>query len=162
MARDGQAKHAKASGESLRVFGKYWVFQTPGIVLAALVLYALWYFGVLSAGWASLLFAFWLLKELLLFPVLRIAYTPHRKGGTHDLVGAVGVAADRLAPAGYVRVGSELWKAEVRGEPVDAGSRVRVRAVLGLTLLCAPAEEGEEGPRAPSAGGAQASGATAR
>ena len=130
-------------GESLRVFGKYWLFQTPGIVLAAVVLYALHSFEVLSARWALLLFAFWLAKELLLFPILRIAYEPHRKGGVHDLVGARGTASDDLAPSGYIRLGAELWRAEIRGTgaPIAAGSRVRVRAVLGLTLVCEPDDE---------------------
>ncbi len=136
--------------EALGVFGKYWLFQTPGIVMAAVVLYALYASEVLGPRWAVALFGLWLVKELALFPFLRVAYEPHGKGGTHDLVGATGIAAEDLNPTGYIRLGAELWRAEIRGsgEPILAGRQVRVRAVLGLTLICEPDDEGEGRPGA--------------
>ncbi len=56
------------------------------------------------------------------------------------MVGALGTARERLDPAGYVRVGAELWRAEVSREhaPVESGAVVRVRAVRNLTLYVEP------------------------
>src|SRR5437667_340202 len=53
--------------------------------------------------------------------------------GAEGMVGAVGVARGRLAPAGPVLVRGEYWTAE-SDEVVDAGERVEVTAVDGLRL----------------------------
>ncbi len=59
------------------------------------------------------------------------------------MVGQVGVVEQPLgdvgAPAGYVRVGSDLWRATA-DRPLPAGTRVVVREVRGVTLVVAPAE----------------------
>jgi membrane-bound serine protease (ClpP class) len=39
-----------------------------------------------------------------------------------------------LTPEGHVAIHGELWRAVAEGEPVDAGARVRVVSVDGLTL----------------------------
>ncbi|UCE86044.1 MAG: NfeD family protein [Deltaproteobacteria bacterium] len=145
-------------GERLGVVGKYWLFQSPGIVMAAVVLYGLHAYEILTPRWALVLFGLWIAKEVALFPLVRIAYEPHRRGGAHDLVGASGVAVEDLDPTGYVRLGPELWRAEIRGsgQPIPAGARVRVCAVLGLTLLCEPDDEQEADLGAASLGRARA------
>jgi membrane-bound serine protease (ClpP class) len=53
--------------------------------------------------------------------------------GVEGMVGAVGVARGRLAPAGQVLVHGEYWAAE-SDEIVDAGESVEVMAVDGLRL----------------------------
>ena len=55
------------------------------------------------------------------------------------MVGTVGEARDVVTPdaPGYVRVHGELWRATSR-VPVNAGQRVRVLAVNGLTLDVEP------------------------
>ena len=60
--------------------------------------------------------------------------------GRRGLVGTRAVALDRLAPAGQVRIGGELWNA-VSGSAVEAGSEVVVTGVEGLTLKVRPAKE---------------------
>ncbi len=64
------------------------------------------------------------------------------------MVGARGVAEDRLAPSGYIRVRGELWQTEVMGgdPPIEKGASVRVREVSGLTLLVQPDDEASESP----------------
>jgi membrane-bound serine protease (ClpP class) len=54
--------------------------------------------------------------------------------GTAGLIGQTGVAREPLAPEGQVMIQGELWRALAEGETVDAGSRVRVVGVDGLTL----------------------------
>jgi membrane protein implicated in regulation of membrane protease activity len=119
------------------VVGKYVLLQVPGWFLAAGLLTAGVRWWELSPRLALALFAVWILKDVLLFPLLRVAYESHGGvGGADALVGARGVATVDLDSAGYVRVGPELWRAELAegSGPIRRGARVRVRAVRGLTL----------------------------
>ena len=50
------------------------------------------------------------------------------------LVGLIGEARGRLAPDGPVFVKGTLWRGRTTGEPIEPGSRVRVRSVDGLIL----------------------------
>ena len=56
---------------------------------------------------------------------------------TNPMIGERGIAEERLAPSGYIRVNDELWKAEVmqRDREIAKGEAVRVREVKGLTLI---------------------------
>jgi membrane-bound serine protease (ClpP class) len=58
--------------------------------------------------------------------------------GIDALVGKTGVAVGELWPEGQVKIGGEIWKARCAGG-CDAGTRVVVRAVKGLTLEVDPA-----------------------
>jgi membrane-bound serine protease (ClpP class) len=58
--------------------------------------------------------------------------------GVDALVGKTGVAVNELWPEGQVKIGGEIWKARCPGG-CDAGTRVVVRAVNGLTLDVDPA-----------------------
>jgi membrane-bound serine protease (ClpP class) len=58
--------------------------------------------------------------------------------GVDVLVGKTGVAIGQLWPDGQVKVGGELWRARCAGG-CDAGTKVVVRAVRGLTLDVDPA-----------------------
>lgn len=123
-----------------KVFGRYMLFQLPGFFAAGGVLLLLERWTELTPRLAALLFGLWVLKDLLLFPVTRIAYErggrPH---GADALLGATGVAREGLAQGriGYVRVGPELWRArlaEHAGE-LPEGASIRVVAVRDLTLV---------------------------
>jgi membrane protein implicated in regulation of membrane protease activity len=128
------------------VVGKYVLLQIPGFVLVALVLAGAVRWWGLSHRLALGLLAVWVLKDIVLFPLLRIAYEPGGGGGgAESLVGARGVASETLASTGYVRVGAELWRAELasgEGGAIPSGARVRVRAVRGLTLIVEPDPDG--------------------
>lgn len=54
--------------------------------------------------------------------------------GVEVLVGVQGTAATACRPLGQVRVKGELWQGRC-DEGTDAGDRVRVTAVDGLTLV---------------------------
>jgi len=117
--------------------GRYALFQLPGWLAVGV---AAW-FGPDWVGlpdWTgALAFAAWVVKDVVLFPFLRIGYEDHDPGDARGLVGAVAVATEPIAREGFVRAGSELWRAELApGSPgVAAGSRVRVRAVEGMRLI---------------------------
>jgi membrane-bound serine protease (ClpP class) len=58
--------------------------------------------------------------------------------GAEALLGAVAEVVTACRPVGSVRVQGELWRARCeRG--ADAGERVRIRALDGLTLVVDPA-----------------------
>lgn len=117
-------------------FARYLLFESPGWVLAAVALALLVYVGELSARTAWILLGVFVAKDFALYPVLRVGYQPSAPDGSGSLIGALGTARERLDPEGWVRVGAELWRAEVsQGHaPIEAGAPVRVVAVRALTL----------------------------
>jgi membrane protein implicated in regulation of membrane protease activity len=119
-----------------RGFFQYLVLQVPDILLAGLVLLLLHRWVGLSLGWAIGLFALWVLKDLVLIRWLRDIFAPPRTG-PETLVGARATAQEPLAPAGYVLIRGEIWRAESLRphETIAPGTVVIVRAARGLTLF---------------------------
>lgn len=118
-----------------RAAKRYLIIQLPGGVLFVIAM-------ILIRRWTDLpawlfwgLIVLWVGKDVVLFPFVRKAYEPQE--GRNPMIGALGVAGDRLAPSGYVRIGGELWKARTLGSSIaiDRGETVRVRDVEGLTLI---------------------------
>jgi membrane protein implicated in regulation of membrane protease activity len=126
----------------MRVFARYLVLQIPGQFIAAVTLVMLVRWTELTPLLAGLLFGLWLIKDLAMYPVTRIAYEPQSGGqGADALLGALGVAQEDLAPeqTGYVRVGAELWRAQLcGGQSVAKGATLRVTEVRDLTLQVEP------------------------
>ena len=58
--------------------------------------------------------------------------------GQDEMVGQLGIVRKTLDPSGQVFVHGELWQAESEGDPIPAGSQVRVESVDGLTLRVEP------------------------
>lgn len=122
-------------------FARYVLLEIPGWIVASVVLVLLTRAGKLEAGTAWMLLGIWIAKDFVLYPVLRVGYQHSAPDGSGSLVGALGTARERLDPSGYVRVGAELWRAELApGQPpVEAGGAVRVVSVHRLTLRVEPA-----------------------
>jgi membrane-bound ClpP family serine protease len=121
----------------MSTLSKYILLQVPGWMLAVLVL---WFLrrGIGLPGWVAIgLFVLWLVKDIVMYPLLRTAYESGVKTGVDQLIGACGVAQDELSPRGYVRVRGELWQAEARpnDQPIPAGSTVKVLGAEGMTLI---------------------------
>jgi membrane protein implicated in regulation of membrane protease activity len=91
----------------------------------------------------------WIAKEVALFPFVWRAYDPSRSEVSRAMIGQRGLTRQRLAPAGYIQVQGELWKAEkMPGEPpIEKDIRVRVIKIEGLKLFVLPEEEGDSGQR---------------
>jgi membrane-bound serine protease (ClpP class) len=69
--------------------------------------------------------------------------------GIEALQGSTGLAETALAPRGTARVQHQTWTAETTGEPLPAGTPIRVVAVRGVTLLV----ERDSAQMAPATGG---------
>jgi membrane protein implicated in regulation of membrane protease activity len=125
---------------------RYTLFQIPVLILVSLGLSAAvrwWGLPVLAAYG---LVAAWIVKDVIMYPILRVAYDESDgSGGVHQIQGALGVATQPLVPSGYVRLGSELWKAELASGSgtIPVGSAVRVVDLRGLTLIVEPVTAAE-------------------
>jgi len=126
-----------------RTLLKYFLAQLPDIVIFIVVMLILQRWLDLSTRLVTVLITLWILKDVLMFPVLRRSFESERPEDAQPMVGARGVTRDRLDPAGYAWVQGELWRAEVvEGHPhIEPGAPVRVKSLRGLTLLVAPDDE---------------------
>jgi membrane protein implicated in regulation of membrane protease activity len=117
-------------------FWVYLLLQVPDILLAALIVLALHRWAGFPLPWAALAFLAWIVKDLAMYPLVRSALAASQTW-PETFIGARGVAADSLAPVGYVKLDGELWRAETMGsqQPIPAQASVIVRAVQGFTLL---------------------------
>jgi membrane protein implicated in regulation of membrane protease activity len=111
-------------------FARYLLLQVPGWVAVAAALAVLSWLADLPAWIGPVGVAAVVVKDLAMYRVVRHTLDPPRA----RLLGARGRAIERLAPAGYVRVEGELWRAETIGGEIAAGTEVVVRELNGLTL----------------------------
>jgi membrane protein implicated in regulation of membrane protease activity len=134
------------AGFRSRTLVRYTLFQIPDLILLSLGLAAAvrWWNLPVSAAYA--LVALWLVKDVIMYPILRVAYESGGSSGVDAIHGALGVVTQPLVPSGYVRLGSELWKAELLSGSgtVSVGSAVRVVEVHGLTLVVEPVTSAEQ------------------
>jgi membrane protein implicated in regulation of membrane protease activity len=122
-----------------KILLRYALLQLPSqaLVVLALVVVRRWLDLPPWFFWTCI--ACWLLKDVILFPLVWRAYDWDRAARTDTMAGLRGMAVEQIAPAGYVRVRGELWRAEAVGDrlPIQAGQAVTVRGSRGLTLLVA-------------------------
>ena len=133
------------AGSRSRTIVRYTLFQIPVLILLSLGLAAAvrwWGLPVLAAYG---LVAVWVAKDVIMFPILRVAYESGGSSGVDGIPGALGVVTQPLVPSGYVRLGSERWKAElVSGSgAASVGSAIRVVELRGLTLIVEPVTPAE-------------------
>ena len=122
---------------------RYWLLQMPALALLVLILVYAQRWVELPAWifWGSL--AIWVVKDAVLYPFVWRAYDWDHSKDSNSMVGAKGIAKERLAPSGYVQVRGELWKAELAegAQPVEEGEPVLVKEVRGLGLMVEPGAE---------------------
>ena len=94
-------------------------------MIAAIILLGLRYWIDLPLWIAVGAFLLFVIKDLLLYPLLRKSYESSPTIGADQLVGLWGVAQEQIDPRGYVHVRGELWRAETESsdKPISAGSQ---------------------------------------
>lgn len=124
---------------------KYLLFQIPGWIIAAVVLVLVLRWELVPRWLALLCFAGWILKDLVMYPFLRLAYEPGVTGYA-TLVGSRGRAEGDLAPTGYIRVRGELWRAVVT--PADlvipSGTEVEIVSAERMEVSVRPVDTGAQ------------------
>lgn len=115
-------------------FAKYLLWQLPSWLLVSAGLAWLRLVFDLPLGLVIGAIAAYVVKDLALYPTMRIIFRPPTRT---QPIGKRGEVVETLAPTGYIRVDGELWKAtaSASGAPLPAGRHVVVRAAEGLTLL---------------------------
>ena len=116
-------------------FFKYLLFQIPEWVVLGLFLWFLVRNAPITLWHAVWFFAFWVVKDVLLYPLVRRAYENDARTGSKALIGTKGVAQETLAPEGYIKIHGELWRAQSEAGPVSRDSAVKVTGERGLTLI---------------------------
>jgi membrane protein implicated in regulation of membrane protease activity len=128
---------------STRIYIRYALFQIPSLILLILIL-------ALARKWVNLpawffwgTIAFWVAKDVLLFPFVWHVYERDYSKELQSLVGAEGIVVKRLAPSGYIQTHGELWQAKGIEDslPVERGERVTIQGIEGLKLLVQPQKE---------------------
>jgi membrane protein implicated in regulation of membrane protease activity len=122
------------------VYLRYVLLNIPELAAVVLILIIIEHWAVLPIWLFWSIIGFWIVKDALLFPFVWRAYDWNRTESTGSMIGAQGVARERLAPSGYIRIHGELWRAERLGEgpPIEAGQIVRVEKMEGLTVFVIP------------------------
>jgi membrane protein implicated in regulation of membrane protease activity len=131
-----------ARASTRRVFARYLAAEVPSWIVLGVVLAVLMHAWDLSGRAVAITLGLWVLKDLALFPALRIAYEPGGgSGGAENLIGELAVVSVALDPEGWVRIGSERWRARAAQQhaPLPVGAEVRVLAIEGLLLRVEPA-----------------------
>ncbi len=125
---------------------KYTLYQVPDTALAFVVLWALVEWAGVPPWLAGGLACLWILKDILMFPVLWHSFAGTDSAHLHSLVGAEGVVTETCDPHGYVQVRGETWKAEPAepGRPIQKGTRIVVAGGRGLTLQITPRDRRPE------------------
>jgi membrane protein implicated in regulation of membrane protease activity len=119
------------------IYLRYLLLNIPGLVAVILILIIIRHWVDLPAWLFWSIIGFWIIKDIVLFPVVWRSYDWERPGRSRSMIGERGVARDRLAPSGYVRVRGELWRAEKLGDgpAIEAGQPVKIIKMEGLTLF---------------------------
>ncbi len=134
-----------------------------GIASAAgLILFAVGSFLLYPDAAASIAISPWLIGLTVVAAVLYYGFALTVAQQARDriattqqgLVGLVGEARNDIEPVGGVVVKGTVWRAQTVGEPIKAGTRVRVRGVEGLVLSveAEPPFEDDEVPVPPPPG----------
>jgi membrane protein implicated in regulation of membrane protease activity len=127
----------KREKRSRRILFNYTLLQVPSLVLVILIVIFLnrWTALPLYVLWGIMIL--WIIKDIILFPLVWRAYDWNRQDSSHPMIGRRGVAQEHLAPSGYIRVQGELWLAELaeKEKPIQKGESVQVCAINGLKLF---------------------------
>jgi len=79
----------------------------------------------------------WIVKDALLYPLLKNSYETNVPTGSERLIGSTGVVTQRLNPEGYIKVGAELWQAR-SSAVIDTGESVTVERSEAMILIVEP------------------------
>ena len=106
----------KRAKPPLRTVAKYFLLQLPGQVTFILMLLLFRQWVAIPAYLAWGLLAFWVGKDIILFPFLWRSYDPDQYSDRFRMIGRNGFALTRLSPEGFVQVRGERWQAVVAQE----------------------------------------------
>jgi membrane protein implicated in regulation of membrane protease activity len=124
------------------IYLRYTLLNIPELAAVILILIIIQHWVVLPVWLFWSIIGFWIVKDAVLFPFVWRAYAWERPGPAGSMIGARGIARERLAPAGYVKIRGELWRAVKidDGPAIEIGQTVRIVNMEGLTLFVEPVQ----------------------
>jgi membrane-bound ClpP family serine protease len=125
----------RRTANQMPTFLRYLLLQLPGLLALLFVLLVVRHWFDLSIGIVVALVVAWVVKDLVLYPLLRRAYEVDPRNELDKLLGEEATVTTPLQPDGLVTRRGVLWRAEAApGEPlpVPSGSRVRIERHHGL------------------------------
>ena len=128
------------------VIFKYSFVAVLDIVLIALILILARYWIDIPTWIVWTVIGILLGKDVIVFPFVWRSYDSSTSDSVHSIVGKHGVAIERLAPKGYVRIQSELWHAEMKTgvAPIEKGQPIKVESQQGLKIFVVPCDNENE------------------
>ena len=131
----------KFLNRSNRVLFRYALFQLPDLFVLILILFILRNFLKIPGYAIVAALAFWILKDIALYPFIGRFYDPDYQKDWFSMAGKKGIVKKSLKPKGKILVKGELWKAEVleKDITINIGETVVVQGIKGLNLLVMPA-----------------------
>ena len=122
------------------IYLRYILLNIPSLAAVILILIIIQHWVVLPGWLFGSIIVFWIVKDALLFPFVWRAYDWEGPGRSRSMIGERGIAKERLAPAGYVQVRGELWRAVKidDGPPIEIGQSVKIVKMEGLNLFVEP------------------------
>jgi len=114
---------------------RYVALQVPGFLIALILLMHARDQEWISVSTVVLVLAILVFKDVILYPFFRRAMQPGHTDMVARLHGERARVVNTLDPEGQVKLKGEIWNAKsIHGEPVEAGSWVRVSGHRGLKL----------------------------
>ena len=109
----------------------------PGTAALALILLVAQEWVAIPVWLFCSIIGFAIVKDIVMFPFVWRAYDTDEPGISRSMIGARGMAIERLAPTGFIKVQGELWKAECIGKGllIEKGEMVRITKMKGLKLF---------------------------
>lgn len=122
---------------SLKTLLRYVFLQLPIPVLLGVIYLISRQYDSIPSQIILIVLAVWLIKDIILYPLVWKAYQPHNIEESESMQGLKGKALTDVNPTGRVEVRGEIWQARVVKErnPVIKNDTVRIVRVQNLTLI---------------------------
>jgi len=121
--------------ESIKDWLKVLVLLLDEAVVIAVVLVALWFFGVDIPLWSSVTLGVMLGTVAIIIHKLVIpSFHRRQAAGKESMVGLEGEVVEPLTPKGTIRVEGEFWKATSLNGEIYPGEHVEIQAVRHLMV----------------------------
>jgi len=123
-----------------RILLRYTLLQLPALALLMAVLWLLNTWFELPRLWLGLVAVIWIIKDMVLFPLVWRAYDPDPPTRGNTLIGGTGRVVQDLSPEGVVEIQGELWRARPTQQEIrlKKDTLVSVTAMQGLLLEVVP------------------------
>jgi membrane protein implicated in regulation of membrane protease activity len=123
--------------DKMKTYVKYFLFQISQWLVLGAFLWIVTKATAVPAWIIGVFFVCWIIKDIVVYPWVRRAYTDDAKTGTEKLIGASGLTQDRLDPEGFIKVNGELWQARGHraNEVIEPGTVVKISKADGMVLI---------------------------